>query len=68
MYFVFERRAGTVASQCTWRPFPFRFFIHPKVPNDLLVAHAEKRVLQGALDQAKRHAAGIEVKQGHHRR
>ena len=33
----------------------------PKVPSDLLVAHAEKRVLQGALDQAKQHAADMEV-------
>ena len=33
-----------------------------KVPDDLLVAHAEKRVLRGALDEAGRQAADVEVR------
>ena len=33
-----------------------------KVPNDLLVAHAEKRVLKVALDEAGRQAADAEVR------
>lgn len=39
-------------------------FVNPwvQVPKDLLVAHAEKRVLQGALDQAAQKAADAEVK------
>lgn len=37
------------------------FVPESKVPNDLLVAHAEKRVLQGALDQAAQQAADAEV-------
>lgn len=32
-----------------------------QVPTDLLVAHAEKRVLEGALDEAARKAADAEV-------
>lgn len=35
-----------------------------KVPNDLLVAHAEKRVLRGALNEAGRQAADVEVRPG----